>query len=119
MMLNYFKKLWKGEEKLWKVFWLWGVGGEILIIILIKLLTALFKEDGVTNQIYYYYIGPSLFYLVMFIYPFLAISILTIAAFKKLSKFYFSLYIFIILIFSFFWVLLTKLGITSIFIFGK
>ena len=33
-MLHHLKRIWKGEEKLWKVFWLWGVGGNILMIFL-------------------------------------------------------------------------------------
>ncbi len=32
-MLNNIKKVWKGEEKLWKVFWLWGLLGNILMIL--------------------------------------------------------------------------------------
>ena len=31
-IINSAKKAWNGEEKLWKVFWLWGVGGYFLII---------------------------------------------------------------------------------------
>lgn len=35
-MKNYFKKLWNGEEKLWRVFWLWGVLIGIISIFLIE-----------------------------------------------------------------------------------
>ncbi len=34
-MISYLKKLWKGEEKLWKVFWLWGILGILISHMLI------------------------------------------------------------------------------------
>ncbi len=37
-MKEFIKKAWKGEEKLWKVFWMYGVGGHIFFALLLACL---------------------------------------------------------------------------------
>lgn len=43
---NFIKRAWKGQEKLWKVFWLYGFLGVILLNIVLSILTSALGSMG-------------------------------------------------------------------------
>ncbi len=66
-VLNSLKKTWRGEEKFWKVFWLWGVLGNLIVWVTVYLLfghnnmTPFLRGVIVSNFIYYIF---SIFFVI-------------------------------------------------------
>lgn len=67
-IINHFKKLWRGEESFWKVFWLWGVLGNITWFYCAFVLSHyihVYKEVGILRLLYVVFYIPMSVVLIL------------------------------------------------------